>query len=89
MHLTMKATWIDSYTDSVPLLNDVNQRAVLCIIYIDICLLETLNQSGVISHIGHVYAGAYGYADDFALLAPVLLYVIVIVPFICCGIGSL
>ncbi len=33
-------------------------------------LLNKLSKSNVISHIGGVFAGAFGYADDIKLLTP-------------------
>ena len=63
----MKVKW----NDSCPLLNGVKQRSVLSPIpfinYID-GLLERLKQSGVGCHISRSYVGAFGHADDIALL---------------------
>ena len=74
-HSTMKVKWNDSCSDSFPLLNGVKQGAVLSpilfTIYID-GLLDRLKQSCVGCHIGRTYAGAFGYADDIALIAPSL-----------------
>ena len=42
---------------------------VLFTIYMDE-LLERLKRSGLGCYIGHVFAGAFGYADDITLLAP-------------------
>ena len=35
-------------------------------------LFERLRASGIGCHVGKLYAGAFGYADDVALLAPLL-----------------
>ena len=42
---------------------------ILFTIYMDV-LLQRLKSSGVGCYIGHVFAGAFGYADDIILLAP-------------------
>ena len=55
--------------------NGVKQGAVLSpslfTLYID-GLLCQLQQSNVGCHLGSIYAGAFGYADDIVLLAPTL-----------------
>ena len=67
--------WNDTCSDSFPLLNGVKQGAVLSpilfTIYID-GLLEKIKLSGIGCHVVRTYAGAFGYADDVALLAPSL-----------------
>merc|ERR1712215_655498 len=35
-------------------------------------LLEKLKQNGIGCHIGHLFAGVFGYADDLILLSPLL-----------------
>ena len=37
------------------------------------CILLLLKQSGLGCHDGLTYAGAFGYADDIALVAPILI----------------
>lgn len=71
----MNVRWQDTLSDTFPLLNGVKQGGVmsptLFTLYID-SLLDRLKQSGFGCHIGLTYAGAFGYADDIALVAPSL-----------------
>ena len=65
--------WGNTLSDSFQAQNGVKQGGVLSpilfTIYLD-TLLEQLRQSGVGCHIGNVFTGALGYADDLVLLAP-------------------
>ena len=74
-HSTMKVRWNNAYSESFPLQNCVKQgnclSPILFTIYID-GLLERLKNAAIGCHIGRVYAGAFGYADDLALIAPSL-----------------
>ena len=67
--------WNTCLSDISGISNGVKQGAVLSPIlftdYID-NLLARLRVSGVGCHIGGVFAGAFGYADDIVLLAPSL-----------------
>ena len=71
----MQVRWKDTNSSSFPLLNGVKQGGVLSpvlfTIYID-GLLKRLKESGFGCHIGLSYAGAFGYADDIALVSPSL-----------------
>ena len=72
-HSTMKVKWNNSCFDS--LLNGTRQGSVisptLFTVYID-GLLQKLKRAGIGCFVGRTYAGAFGYADDLALLAPSL-----------------
>ena len=67
--------WGDAASDSFSISNGVKQGGVisplLCSLYIDELFL-LLKESGMGCHVGLTYAGAFGYADDIALVAPSL-----------------
>ena len=69
----MKVTWKHASSRPFTLLNGVKQGGVLspCLftLYID-GLLKRLKSAGIGCHVGLTYAGAFGYADDIALVAP-------------------
>ena len=44
---------------------------ILFSLYID-SLLQKLKESGLGCHVGRTFAGAFGYADDLALISPSL-----------------
>ena len=71
----IRVRWNTCLSDISGISNGVKQGAVLSPIlftdYID-NLLARLRESGVGCHIGGVFAGAFGYADDIVLLAPSL-----------------
>ncbi len=71
----IRVRWDDSLSDVFCMKNGVKQGAVLSpglfTLYID-GLLKQLQQSRVGCHVGNIYAGAFGYADDIVLLAPSL-----------------
>jgi hypothetical protein len=70
---TVQANWQDTKSDAFNVLNGVRQGAILSpllfCIYIDV-LLARLKENGVGCHIGNLYYGALGYADDLVLLCP-------------------
>ena len=67
--------WDNERSDYFRISNGVKQGGVIssllfsCYIYI---LFTQLQQHGLGCHVGCSYAGAFGYADDIALLAPSL-----------------
>ena len=65
--------WANELSESLTVANGVKQGAVisplLFSIYIDNLFTE-LKQLGLGSHVGPTFAGAFGYADDVALIAP-------------------
>ena len=67
--------WEDAASDSFGISNGVKQGEVisplLFSLYIDELFL-LLKESGMGCHVGLTYAGAFGYADDIALVAPSL-----------------
>ena len=71
----IQVRWGDSLSDMFSLSNGVKQGAVLSPVrftaYFD-KLFERLRASGIGCHVGKMYAGAFGYADDVVLLAPSL-----------------
>ena len=70
---TVVTKWLDSCSSPCKVLNGVNQVAILSPIlfsmYIDVLILK-LKSSGIGCHIGNLYYGALGYADDLVLLCP-------------------
>ena len=67
--------WSSTYSDPFTVSNGVKQGGVisplLFSIYIDNLFME-LKQLGLGCHVGLTYAGAFGYADDIALISPSL-----------------
>ena len=65
--------WGDARSDTFKIFNGVKQGGmispILFTIYID-QLFQRLKQLGLGCHVGMTYAGAFGYADDIALVAP-------------------
>ena len=65
--------WQDQISQTFPISNGVKQGGVLSPIlfnvYMDNLLLR-LRNCGLGCHVGPAFAGAFGYADDLALLAP-------------------
>ena len=65
--------WNNVKSDSFQVKNGVRQGAIasptLFCIYLD-TLLVNLRKSGVGCHIGKMFMGAFGYADDVILIAP-------------------
>ena len=69
----IQVRWGNSLSDMFRMSNGVKQGAVLSPVlftaYFD-KLFERLRASGIGCHVGKMYAGAFGYADDVVLLAP-------------------
>ena len=65
--------WGNEHSDSFNVSNGVKQGGVISPLlfscYID-KLFSQLEHSGLGCHVGTSYAGAFGYADDIALVAP-------------------
>ena len=68
-------TWLSDQSDSFTVANGVKQGSVisplLFCIYVD-NLFSELSMLGLGCHVGSEYAGAFGYADDVALLSPTM-----------------
>ena len=66
-------TWSNNRSETFNISNGVKQGGVISSlhfsIYIDY-LFPELRTSGLGCHVGLTYAGAFGYADDIALIAP-------------------
>ena len=71
----IQVRWGDSLSDMFSMSSGVKQGAVLSPVlftaYFD-KLFERLRASGIGCHVGKMYAGAFGYANDVVLLAPSL-----------------
>ncbi len=71
----MQVRWNNSNSNPFALMNGVKQGGVLSptlfTLYINGLLLR-LKESGLGCHVGLTYAGAFGYADDIALVVPSL-----------------
>jgi len=65
--------WLSTVSENFTVSNGVKQGGVLSphlfTLYMD-CLLKRLRESGFGCYIGHVFSGAFAYADDLILLAP-------------------
>ena len=72
-HQTLNVSWNKCRSNYFSISNGVKQGGVLSpilfSIYID-ALLTRLKQSGFGCMVGHVYCGAFAYADDISLVAP-------------------
>ena len=71
-NLSCYIKWDNKQSDYFKILNGVKQGGVISPLlfscYID-NLFTQLQHSGLGCHVGSLYAGAFGYADDIALLA--------------------
>ena len=72
---SMRVKWKDSLSDHFSIGNGVRQGAVLSpllfTLYIDMLFIR-LQDLGLGCHVGPIFAGSFGYADDVALVAPTL-----------------
>ena len=72
---SMRVKWKYCFSDNVSIGNGVDQGAVLSpllfTLYIDMLFIR-LQDLGLGCHIGTIFAGSFGYADDVALVAPTL-----------------
>ena len=71
----IQVRWGNSLSHMFSMSNGVEQRAVLSPVFFTAYfdkLFERLRASGIGCHVGKMYAGAFGYADDVVLLAPSL-----------------
>ena len=68
--------WGDETSASFSISNGVKQGGVISPLLFGLYINELfllLKQSGLGCHVGLTYAGAFGYADDIALVAPILI----------------
>ena len=72
---SMRAKWKDSLSDHFSIGNGVRQGAVLSpllfTLYVNMLFIR-LQDLGLGCHVGPIFAGSFGYADDVALVAPTL-----------------
>ena len=72
---SMRANWKYSLSDHFSIGNGVRKGAVLSpllfTLYIDMLFIR-LQDLGLGCHVGQIFAGSFGYADDVALVAPTL-----------------
>ena len=71
----LQVKWNDILSDKFHVTNGVRQGGVLSPLFFSIYiddLLEKLKRNGIGCHIGHHFAGVFGYADDIILLCPSL-----------------
>ena len=67
---SMRVKWKDSLSDHFSIGNGVRQGAVLSPLLFT--LFIRLQDLGLGCHVGPIFAGSFGYADDVALVAPTL-----------------
>ena len=71
----MRVKWKDSLSDNFCIGNRVRQGAVLSpllfTLYIDMLFIR-LQDLGLSCHIGPIFAGSFGYAEDVELVTPTL-----------------
>ena len=71
----MHVQWNSAHSTPFSIHNGVKQGGVLSPILFSMyfkSLLEKLKDSGLGCHVGRTFAGAFAYADDFALVSPSL-----------------
>ena len=69
----LQLKWYNHLTQKFNVTNGVRQGRVLSPLLLSISvddLLVKLKNSGIGCHIGHIFVGAFGYADDLILLCP-------------------
>ena len=70
---SMRVKWKDSSSDNFSIGNGVREGAVLSPLYIYIYMLFIrLQDLGLGCHVGPIFSGSFGYADDVALVSPTL-----------------
>ena len=71
----MQVRWKSELSNVFPLINGVKQGGclspMLFTLYLD-GLIQKLKPSGIGYHIGRTYCGVVGYADDLAIVSPIL-----------------
>ena len=68
----VRVKWSNCLSKQVDVSNGVKQGGILsAIVYMDV-ILTRLKKSGIGCHIGNIFCGAIGYADDVSLLCPSL-----------------
>ena len=70
---SLRVKWSNTLSDLFSVMNGVKQSGVLSpilfAVYMD-GLLERLQQTGVVCHMGSRFTGALAYADNITILAP-------------------